>query len=104
MGAMVSPAIVREAQRGSLAARLLGWLRRFTGTRAAAVPAPLRAEARLSLGPKKNLVLVNCCGRRVLVGLCGDAMVSLGEWPQQAEPRAKRSVAQRTAVRKEDFR
>jgi flagellar biogenesis protein FliO len=99
MGAVVSPAMVRiarpEAVRpedDSLAMRLLGWLRRLTGARAAAVDAPLRAEARLSLGPKRSLVLVNCCGRRVLLGFSGDAMVRLGEWPETG---AKRSSAGR---------
>jgi flagellar biogenesis protein FliO len=84
MGAMVNSAMARTPRLDGdgLAARILGWLRRLTGVRAAAVGAPLRAEARLNLGPKKSLVLVNCCGRRVLLGLSGDAMVPLGEWPQ----------------------
>jgi flagellar biogenesis protein FliO len=84
MGAMVNPAMVRDSWREeeSLAARVLAWLRRLVNARGEAANAPLRAEARLSLGPKKSLVLVNCCGRRVLVGLSGDALVPLGEWPQ----------------------
>jgi flagellar biogenesis protein FliO len=99
MGPMVIPArsgLVRS-QDDTLAARLLGWLHRLTGTRAAAADALLRAEARLSLGPKKSLVLVNCCGRRVLVGLSGDAMVPLGEWPTARGKRvgaARREAAQ----------
>jgi flagellar biogenesis protein FliO len=91
MGAMASPAAMRAAQPASdaLGARLVGWLRRLTGAGASAADAPLHAEARLSLGPRKSLVLVNCCGRRVLVGIAGDAMVPLGEWPETAA-RAKR--------------
>lgn len=100
MGAIVNPAMVRpmralDTQTGddSLAARLLGWLRRLTGARRAVIDTPLRAEARLSLGPKKSLVLVNCCGRRVLLGISGDNLVPLGAWPQA---RAKRGGARRT--------
>jgi flagellar biogenesis protein FliO len=108
MSAMVNPAVVRLAGAGavrpgedSLAARVLGWLRRLTGFRAVAVDAPLRAEARLSLGPKKSLVLVNCCGRCVLVGLSGDAIVPLGEWPETSA-RTKRAGGRRNrALRKE---
>jgi flagellar biogenesis protein FliO len=75
---MVGPAAAR-LENESLAVRLLAWLRRVARGRAADAEAPLRAEARMSLGPKKSLVLVNCCGRRVLLGLSGDAIVPLGE-------------------------
>jgi flagellar biogenesis protein FliO len=99
---MANPAVVRVVQPGvvrargdSLVAGLLRWLRSLAGKRSAAVDAPLRAEARLSLGPKKSLVLVNCCGRRVLLGLSGDALIPLGEWPRQAERRTKRTGATR---------
>jgi flagellar biogenesis protein FliO len=80
-GVMVNPAGTRNhrLENGSLAARLLAWLGRLTRVRGAALETPLHAEARLSLGPKKSLVLVNCCGRRVLLGLAGDAIVPLGE-------------------------
>jgi flagellar biogenesis protein FliO len=109
MGAAANPALVRPArleivrpEEESLAARVLGWLRRLTGARTAAADAPLRAEARLSLGPKKSLVLVNCCGRRVLLGLSGEAMVALGEWPQTGAKRGcagRKEPARREAVR-----
>jgi flagellar biogenesis protein FliO len=84
MGAMANPAMVRmpRLEDESLGARVLGWLRRLARAQAATADAPLRAEARLSLGAKKSLVLVNCCGRRVLLGLAGDAIILLGEWPQ----------------------
>jgi flagellar biogenesis protein FliO len=99
MGATVNPAMMRMPRSAddSLATRLLGWLRRMTGSRTAAADAPLSAEARLSLGPKKSLVLVNCCGRRVLVGLSGDAIVLLGEWPHPSEPRRKAGVRKEAA-------
>jgi len=97
MGAIVSPAMARAARAAavhdSLAARLLSWIRRLTGARADASPAPLHAEARLSLGPKKSLVLVNCCGRRVLVGLAGDNLVPLGEWPEPRRGAARNGRA-----------
>jgi hypothetical protein len=110
MGAIASPTVVRVAQAearrhdavrredGPRVARLLSWLRRLTGARAEAAEAPLRAEARLHLGPKKSLVLVSCCGRRVLVGLSGEAMVLLGEWPGRREPGAGRGAAARNGT------
>ena len=57
----------------SLAARMTAWLRRLAAPRAAG-DAPLLLEARLGLGPKKSLVLVNCCGKRVLLALSGDTI------------------------------
>jgi hypothetical protein len=92
-GAMVNPAGTRSArpEEDSLAARLLRWLHGLTGLRAAAAETPLRAEARLSLGPKKSLVLVNCCGRRVLLGIAGDAIVPLGE--VESAPRRTKSAS-----------
>jgi hypothetical protein len=110
MSALVNPATIRAARSAtalsvvvrreddSLAARVLGWMRRLAGARAAVLDVPLRAEARLSLGPKKSVVLVNCCGRRVLLGLCGDTMVPLGEW-SQTKAGAKSRAAGKEAVR-----
>jgi flagellar biogenesis protein FliO len=106
---MVSPAMVRPVRPGvtrrevkSLTVRVLDWLGRLTGTRTTAADAPLRTEARLSLGPKKSLVLVNCCGRRVLLGLSGDAMMLLGQWPQTG---ARRGCARpKEPARKGDLR
>ena len=71
----LSPVGVRwETGEGlSLAARLTAWLRRLPAPRAAG-DAPLLLEARLGLGPKKSLVLVNCCGKRVLLALSGDTI------------------------------
>ncbi len=60
------------------AARLVGWLRRVAQQPAAGA-APLRLESRLNLGPKKSLVLVNCCGRRVLLAVAGDAVTPVME-------------------------
>jgi flagellar biogenesis protein FliO len=41
--------------------------------------APLRIETRLSLGPRKSLVLVNCHGRRVLLAVSADAVTAVLE-------------------------
>lgn len=102
MASIANPALIRVGRNevpvvsgDSLAARVLSWLRRLMGARANAADAPLRAEARLSLGPKRSLVLVNCCGCRVLLGLSGDRIVALGEWPEEKakRPRASRKEA-----------
>lgn len=53
-------------------ARTLEWLGRL-GT-APATASLLRLESRVSLGPKKSLVLVNCCGKRVLLAVAGEAI------------------------------
>ncbi len=62
----------------SWAARLAGWVRRMAKGPAAG-DAPLRMEARLHLGPKKSLVLVDCCGKKVLLAMSGDAIVPVLE-------------------------
>src|SRR5580698_6839772 len=72
----LSPVGVRwETGEGlSLAARLTAWLRRLAAPRAAG-DAPLLLEARLGLGPKKSLVLVNCCGKLLLLAVKSQAAV-----------------------------
>lgn len=64
------------------------WLRRLAG-KSEAAEAPLRVEGRISLGPKKQLVLVNCHGRRVLVALSGDAITPLMELEAETKPRRR---------------
>jgi flagellar biogenesis protein FliO len=69
----------------SLASRIIAGLRVMIQRlmRApAANDAPLRLEARLNLGPKKSLVLVNCCGRRVLLAVSGDTIVPVADMPK----------------------
>jgi flagellar biogenesis protein FliO len=68
------------------AGRLIGWIRRLLHP-AAALDAPLRIEARLILGPRKSLVLVSCCGRRLLLSLSGDAVAPLLEIPKATRSR-----------------
>jgi hypothetical protein len=36
---------------------------------------------------------VSCSGRRVLLGLSGDAMVLLGEWPQTSAGAGRKGAA-----------
>jgi hypothetical protein len=70
--------LMSSAGLPSMAGRLRGWLSRLTGIRRAA-DAPLRLEARLNLGPKKSLVLVDCCGKRLLLAVSGDAIQPVTE-------------------------
>jgi len=79
----------------SLGARLRAGLQRLFRTQIAG-DAPLQLEARLNLGPKKSLVLVNCCGKRVLLGVCGDTIVPLADLPKA---RHAKTVSGKAAVR-----
>jgi len=60
------------------------WLRRIRGLVKArsAGEAALRVEGRISLGPKKSLVLVDCRGRQVLLAVSGDTVTPLMEMPR----------------------
>lgn len=69
------------------------WLRGLGRARAAA--APLRVEARLNLGAKKSLVLVNCQGRQVLLALSGDSVAPLLELALPDAPKMRRKRVSR---------
>lgn len=56
------------------------WLRGL-GRRPAEMP--LRVEARVSLGPKQSLVLVNCRGRRVLLAVSGAGIAPVMEMARE---------------------
>jgi flagellar biogenesis protein FliO len=58
----------------------LRWMRGLGKARSGA-EAPLRVEGRISLGPKKSLVLVDCRGREVLLAISGDAVTPVMELP-----------------------
>jgi flagellar biogenesis protein FliO len=73
---------------GGWMARPAAWLRGLSGTRAAA--APLRVEARLSLGAKKSLVLVNCRGHQVLLALSGDTVSPVLQLAAPAAPKTRK--------------
>lgn len=78
-----------------LFARILAGLRRLLRAPAAS-DAALHIEARVSLGPKKSLVLVNCCGKYLLMAVSGDTIVPVADVPKQR--RAKQGL-QKEAVR-----
>ncbi|MGA7524130.1 MAG: flagellar biosynthetic protein FliO [Acidobacteriaceae bacterium] len=54
------------------------WMRGLVKVRPAG-EAALRVEGRISLGPKKSLVLVDCRGRQVLLALSGDTVTPVME-------------------------
>lgn len=70
--------------RGAWIDRLRVWALRISKP---ASDVPLRIEARLSLGPKKSLILVNCCGRRMLLSISGDAIAPVLEVVQRGRRR-----------------
>jgi len=67
------------------------WLRRLMSLPTAG-EMPIRLEGRLSLGPKKSLVLVNCRGKSVLLALGGESITPVMEVP--AHRRRRRDSAQ----------
>lgn len=76
LSAMTRPGIAAPPASGWVA-RAAGWLRGLS--RAQTAETPLRVEARLSLGPKKQLLLVDCCGQRVLLAVSGDTVAPVLE-------------------------
>lgn len=67
----------------------LRWMRGLVKARAG-VESALRVEGRISLGPKKSLVLVDCRGRQVLLAVTGDAVTPLMELPGPRRARKAR--------------
>lgn len=45
----------------------------------------LRIDERLNIGPKKSLLLVSCCGQRVLVAVAGETVTTLLEVDTQKD-------------------
>lgn len=60
----------------------LRWVRGLVKTRSGG-EAALRVEGRITLGPKKSLVLVECRGRQVLLAVSGDAITPVMELPRR---------------------
>ena len=60
---------------------LLRWIRSRVKTRSGGEEV-LRVAGRISLGPKKSLVLVECRGRQVLLAMSGDAVTPVMELPR----------------------
>ena len=76
-----------NGQQGWVGA-MLRWMRGRMKARTG-MEAALRVEGRISLGPKKSLVLVNCLGRQVLLAVSGDAVTPVMEIaprPRKAKP------------------
>ncbi|MGA8110102.1 MAG: flagellar biosynthetic protein FliO [Acidobacteriaceae bacterium] len=82
MSLVLSPVFDGSAPmpRPSWTMRLGLWLRRLMSLPTAG-EIPIRVEGRLSLGPKKSLVLVNCRGKSVLLALGGEAITPVMEVP-----------------------
>jgi hypothetical protein len=82
MSLVLSPVFDGSAPmpRPSWTMRLGLWLRRLMSLPTAG-EVPIRLEGRLSLGPKKSLVLVNCRGKSVLLAVGGDAITPVMEVP-----------------------
>jgi flagellar biogenesis protein FliO len=74
----------QEGWAGSLLRRVRGLVGARSGEES-----PLRVEGRISLGPKKSLVLVDCRGREVLLAISGDAVTPVMEL---AAPRRTRKA------------
>jgi flagellar biogenesis protein FliO len=84
---------------GGWFARVMRWVQRLTTV--PALGASLRVEARLNLGPKKSLVLVNCQERQVLLALSGDTIATVMEITDPARNSQPAKVsARRTSMRK----
>ena len=82
MGSVLNPAMSEAAGWSGVRAGVVGALvRRLRGLSAAKAggEALLRVEARLSLGPKKQLMLVNCCGKKVLLAVSGESIATVLE-------------------------
>ena len=70
-----------RARQEGWAGQWVRWMRGLVKTRAGA-EAPLRVAGRISLGPKKSLVLVECQGRQVLLAVSGDAVTPVMQIPR----------------------
>lgn len=51
----------------------------------------IRVQQQLPLGPRKKILVVECEGRRFLVGVGGDQITAIGDLPTQA-PEAESST------------
>jgi hypothetical protein len=92
MGMVLSPVFDGSTPlpRYSWTMRMGLWLRRLMSLPTAG-EMPIRLEGRLSLGPKKSLVLVNCRGKSVLLALGSEGITPVMEVP--AHRRRKREPA-----------
>jgi hypothetical protein len=93
MGMVLSPVFDGSTPlpRYSWTMRMGLWLRRLMSLPTSG-EMPIRLEGRLSLGPKKSLVLVNCRGKSVLLALGSEGITPVMEVP--AHRRRKREPVQ----------
>jgi flagellar biogenesis protein FliO len=77
--------VLQAAIGDGMMGRLRAWVQRLA--RPAGANAPLQLEARMSLGAKKSLVLVQCCGKRVLLAVSGDTIAPVMEIPKATRRR-----------------
>ncbi len=93
MGMVLNPVFEGSTPlpRYSWTMRMGLWLRRLMSLPTAG-EMPIRLEGRLSLGPKKSLVLVNCRGKSVLLALGTESITPIMEVP--AHRRRRRDSAQ----------
>jgi hypothetical protein len=88
MGMVLSPVFDGSTPlpRYSWTMRMGLWLRRLMSLPTAG-EMPIRLEGRLSLGPKKSLVLVNCRGKSVLLALGSEGITPVMEVPAHRRKR-----------------
>jgi hypothetical protein len=93
MGMILNPVFEGSTPlpRYSWTMRMGLWLRRLMSLPTAG-EMPIRLEGRLSLGPKKSLVLVNCRGKSVLLALGTESITPIMEVPPHR--RRRRDSAQ----------
>jgi hypothetical protein len=89
---------ITARKESPLAGRLTRWLRRVFPASANA-DVLLRLEGRLSLGPKKTLLLVDCCGKKVLLAVSGDTIVPVLEFARPKRRVISARPAETGAVR-----
>lgn len=92
MGVVLNPVFDGSSPmpRPSWTMRLGLWLRRLMSLPTAG-EMPIHLEGRLSLGPKKSLVLVNCRGKSVLLALGNEAITPIMEVPARRRKRKEPS-------------
>jgi flagellar biogenesis protein FliO len=59
----------------------------------------LRIDERVSIGPKKSLLLVSCCGQRVLVAVAGETVTMLLALDTRKPPKTTAGTTVKTGSR-----
>lgn len=90
---MATPPIIEKLSS------LLGWLKKRFAVAAGEQKNALTVSGRVSLGPKKSLVLVEVRGQSFLVAMSGDSTPAVVAVPENAQPE-QAIVKKRQTVRK----